>query len=190
MKEEKIKFNSLVRQLNNRRYKKSYKLKDLVEVLGISYKSLKNMVGEIYNKYEAHGLILKEGRSYQIHYSMLDKFKLIQPRKTTIYSHEWKSNISWSTKNKYDKKYHEWLISELKKRTIDVNYIHTIEYDENKRLHVHMLADYEPEQLEPTINDLLTFYLENEYRLYCNKVNNKGSSVDYLIKNPQEINLI
>lgn len=182
--EDKLKFNSLVRQLNNRRYKKSYKLIELVDILGIGYKSLKNMVGEIYEKYEPHGLITKEGRSYQIHYSMLDKFKLKQPRQLTIYSYDWKSSITWSTIYKYDRKYHEWLISELKNRTNGVNYIHVIEKDDNDRFHVHMLADKEPQQLKPIIDNLLGCYLDKEYSLYCERVNNKGSSVDYLIKNP------
>lgn len=187
MNKEKEEFNILVKKLNDRRYQKWYKLKDLVELKGISYKSLKNMVGGIYKKYEPHGTIKKVSGVYQIHYTLLDKFKLIKPRKTTVYSHNWKANISWSTKAFYTKSYHDHLVSELIKGTGNVNYMYSIEKDEKGRFHVHMLADAEPAILKPTIHKLLMLCIgdDKEFRLYCERTNNIGSSVDYLIKNPQ-----
>jgi hypothetical protein len=187
MKNEKEKYNTLVKQLNNNRYKKWYNLKELVELKAISYKSLKNMVQEIYNKYEPHGTIKKESGVYRIHYTLLDKFKLKRPRRTTILSHNWKSNISWTTKEFYTKSYHEYLVSQLIKETPEFNYIHCIEKDESNRYHVHMLADGKAQVLRPIIGKLLKQYIGNwtDYRLYCHKINNIGSSVDYLIKNPQ-----
>lgn len=194
MEQENIKhqFNKLIKQLNQRKYNRWYNLKDLVELKAISYKSLKNMVGEIYRKYEPQGTIKKIGRSYSIHYSILDAFKLKQPRVTTIYSHEWKSNISWTTREFYDKEYHEYLISVLKNKTKGVNYFFAIELDSHNRNHVHILADAEPNELRSTIYQLMEFYIGNKnyYKYYCEPVYNTGSSVDYLIKNPQEINLI
>jgi hypothetical protein len=187
MKNEKEQYNNLVKQLNNRRYKKWYKLKDLVELKAISYKSLKNMVKEIYNKYEPHGTIRKESGVYQIHYTLLDKFKLKRPRTTTLLSHDWKSNISWSTREFYTKSYHEYLVSQLIKQTPSINYIYSIEKDNSNRYHGHMLADCDAKVLKPIIAKLLTLYTGNwtEYRLYCHQINNIGSSADYLFKNPQ-----
>lgn len=187
MNKEIMKYNNLAKQINSNRYNKWYTLKDLVELKGISYKSLKNMVRDIYDKYHVLGNIKKEKGRYSIHYTLLDKFKLKKPRKTTIYSYEWKSNISWTTKEFYSKSYHEFLVLELKKRTEGVNYIYSIEKDKKDRYHVHMLADEEAKVLRKKIYDLMTLYIENgkEFRLYCHPINNIGSSVDYLIKNPQ-----
>jgi len=194
MEQENIKheFNRLVKQLNQRKYNRWYTLKDLVELKAISYKSLKNMVGEIYRKYEPQGTIRKEGRRYYIHYSILHAFQLKQPRLTTIYSHQWKSNISWTTKEFYDKEYHEYLISVLKNKTKGVNYFFAIELDKNNRHHVHILADAEPNEMRLIVLELMEFYIGNKYyyKYYCEPVYNTGCSVDYLIKNPQEINLI
>jgi len=187
MIKEKEHYNNLVKLLNERRYKKHYKLIDLVEVLGIGYKSLKNMVKDIYIKYESFGTIKKEGGTYQIHYTLLDKFKLKKPRRTTIYSHQWRTNISWTTKLHYTKPYHKFLVSEIMKSTPEANYIHSFEKDDNGRFHVHMLSDVESKQLKPIISKLLTSFIGNwyDYRLYCQPINNRGSSVDYMIKNPQ-----
>jgi hypothetical protein len=183
-------YNKLIKQINAKRYNHWYKLIDLVEVKNISYKSLKNMVKEIYNKYHPQGTIYKDGRRYHIHHSILDAFKLKQPRKNkkpTIYSYQWKSNISWTTKDYYDKEYHEQLIYSFKLLTPEVNYIETIELDKMERYHVHLLADEDPTILKPIAKGLLDYFLDNDrhYRLYCEKVLNKGCSVDYLIKNPQ-----
>jgi len=185
--EEKIKVNKMMRQQNAKKYNRWYMLKDLVIIKNISYKSLKNMVKGIYEKYSPQGTIRKEGRRYYIHYSILDAFKLKQPRATTIYSHFWLSNISWTTKGYYDKEYHQYLIGELKMLTANVNYVETIELDKSNRFHVHLLADALPETLEPIIKSLLNTYLDDgrNYRLYCKSIYNTGSSVDYLIKNPQ-----
>jgi hypothetical protein len=188
-KKESIKneFNKIIKKANSNKYNKWYTLKDIVIINHISYKSLKNMVKEVYAKYHSQGTIRKEGRRYFIHYSILDAFRLIRPRETTIYSHFWLSNISWTTKDYYDKSYHQYLIAELKLLIPDTNIIETIEQDKSQRYHVHILADNLPEELERIIESLLDFYLDGNknYRLYCKSVYNSSSSVYYLLKNPQ-----
>jgi hypothetical protein len=183
----KEKYNELIKQSNAKKYNKWYKLKDLVIVKSISYKSLKNMVNKIYEEHYPKGTIRKEGRRYYIHYTLLDAFTLKQPRAVTIFSHFWLSNISWTTRDYYDKDYHQYLIAELKLLVPDINFIQTIELDKSNRYHVHLLADKLPEELKPIIESLLDFYLDDSknYRLYCEAIYNIGSSVDYLIKNPQ-----
>lgn len=184
----KLEYNSLVKELNKRKFNKWYKLKDIVELKNISYKSLKNMVAKIYSIYHPMGLIYKKDRRYFIHYTLIDAFKLKNQRKPhTIYSYNWLSNISWTTLDFYDKEYHEFLIKELKKFTPEVNYLQTIEIDKAGRFHVHLLADKSPHTIRPAIENLLNKYLDSDkfYKLYCEKIYNKGSSVDYLIKNPQ-----
>jgi len=187
-KKENIKneFNQIIKKANSKKYNKWYTLKDLVTIKSISYKSLKNMVKEVYDTYSPQGTIRKEGRRYYIHYTLFDAFRLKRPRETTIYSHFWLSNISWSTKDYYDKAYHQYLIAELKLLIPDTNIIETIEQDKSNRYHVHLLADNNPEDIEPIIESLLDFYLggKKSYRLYCKPVYNIGASVDYLIKNP------
>jgi hypothetical protein len=183
-------YNDLIKGINKNRYDKWYCLKDIVAIKNISYKSLKNMVKRIFEKYHPQGTIKKEKGRYQIHYSILDAFKLKTPQKNkspTIYSHNWKSNIVWTTKDYYDRDYHQYLINHLKVLTRDVNYLETIEYDKQDRLHVHLLADEEPKVLKPVLENLLQTFLEDNrnYRIYCESVANTGCSVDYLFKNQQ-----
>ncbi|MBZ9632606.1 hypothetical protein LB465_17645 [Salegentibacter sp. LM13S] len=188
---ERTRFYQLLKTLNNKKLKKWYKLKDLVELKNISYKSLKNMVKDIYEKNKAKGLIFKKGRRYYISYRLLDEFELKQPRKNkshTWYSHNWESNISYTTKDYYDLEYHQELIKIIKEATPTVNYLSTIEEDKKERLHVHMLADEKHEVLKPILNKVLQFYLEDDFSLYCEKVQLRGPSVDYLTKNPQKLN--
>jgi hypothetical protein len=180
-------FNKIIKNLNAKKYNKWYTLKDLVIIKNISYKSLKNMVKEVYSKYNPQGTIRREGRRYYIHYSILDAFKLKRPREMTNYSYSWFSNISWATKDRYDKPFHQYLIAELKLLTPTINYIETIELDKSDKYHVHLLSDAQPEELKPFIEKFLNYYLDDNgnYKLYCERIHNIGSSVDYLIKNPQ-----
>jgi hypothetical protein len=145
------------------------------------------MVAEVYKKYKDQGSIRKEGRRYFIHYTILDAFKLKRPRKHTLHSYLWESNLSWTTRDFYDKDYHQYLIAELKILMPNTVIIETIELDKKNRYHVHLLSDELPKEIEPIVESLLDYYLEGKknYRLYCQSVFNKGCSVDYLLKNPQ-----
>ncbi|GAB7257773.1 hypothetical protein [Polaribacter sp. OB-PA-B3] len=185
--EDKKRFNSVIKSKNDNKIDVWYSLIDLVELKGISYRSLKYMVKDVFEKYKEQGSIYKKSGRYYIKYTLLDAFELKQPRKTTIYSHCWKSNISYTTKDFYDFEYHQQIVSEIKNETADVNYMETIELDKSNRYHVHMVADYEPKYLEPIINEVLKKYLNStqNYRLYCKPVQNKACTINYLIKNPQ-----
>lgn len=191
LESEKEKFYEILKENNNKKnLKRWYKLKDLVKLKSIGYKSLKNMVPSIYKTYHPTGLIYKKGRRYYISYKLIDKFQLKQPRKNklpTWYSFDWQTNISYSTKDFYDKAYHEEIIRQIQSATLTVNYLSSIEEDDNGRLHVHMLADWKPEILKPVINNILKFYIEQDYSLYCEPAQLKGASVDYLLKNPQKL---
>lgn len=190
IEQEKEKFYDHLKRSNDKKLKRWYKLKDLVGLKNISYKSLKNMIKPIYDKYQKTGLIYKKGRRYYISYKILDEFELKQPRKQkakTWYSMAWRTNISYSTKERYDRDYHSEIIKQIEKATLTVNYLSAIEEDKSGRLHVHMLADWNPEALRPVIKKILDFYLEHEYSFYCEPVQLRGPSVDYLIKNPQKL---
>ncbi|RKS56177.1 hypothetical protein BC962_1157 [Gillisia mitskevichiae] len=187
---EKEKFYQLMKESNNTRLKKWYKLNDLVGLKNISYKSLKNMVKPIYDKHSKTGLIYKRKGRYFISYKILDEFSLKQPRKCSElnwYSNNWEANISYTTKDKYDLNYHEEIIKQIKSATLTVKYLVAIEADKSGRLHVHMLADCAPELIKTTLTNLLKHYLEEDFNLYCEPVQLKGASVDYLIKNPQKL---
>ena len=189
MKED-DKYNAIIKEINNKKFKKWYKLKDLVELKNISYKSLKNMVQKIYKTYNPKGLIHKRGRRYYISYRILDKFELKQPRKNkrkTWYSHDWKTNISYSTKDYYNISYHKEVINIIKNLSPTINYLSIIEEDKSGRLHVHMIADETKDKIKPIVKSVLATLLDKDYSLYCENIILRGSSVDYLIKNPQII---
>lgn len=184
---DKKKFNEIVKSKNDNKLDIWYCLKDIVALKGISYRSLKNMVKDVYINHKDQGSIYKKNGRYYIKYTLLDAFELKQPRKTTVYSHFWKSNISYTTKDYYSLEYHQKIIEEIKEETSEVSYIDTIELDKSNRYHVHMVADLEPKYLKPIIKEILEQYLDDtsNYRLYCEPVQNKACSINYLIKNPQ-----
>ena len=181
----KKKYDEIIAEKNRNKIDKWYCLKDLVRLKGISYRSLKYMVQGIHEKYKNQGSIYKSSGRYYIKYNLIDEFKLKQPRKTTKYSHPWKSNISYTTRDRYDLQYHQTIITEIRKAFPDVQFEDAIEADKTERLHVHMICDAEPESLKPVINNILMNYLENDnhFRLYCEPVVNKACSIDYLKKN-------
>lgn len=187
---EKERFYELLKESNDKRLKRWYKLKDLVVLKDISYKSLKKMIKPLYLKHSKTGLIYKKGRRYYISYKVLDEFVLKHPRKEKIpnwYNYDWRANISYTTRDKYDLSYHEEIIKQIENATITVNFLSAIEEDLSGRLHVHMLADWDAEVLQPVINNILKFYLGNEYSFYCKPVELKSASIDYLLKNPQKL---
>ncbi|MBF4983252.1 hypothetical protein FNJ87_02510, partial [Nonlabens mediterrranea] len=59
---DKKRFDEVIRAKNNEKLDIWYSLKDLVELKGISYRSLKNMVKEVYANYSEQGSIYKKGR--------------------------------------------------------------------------------------------------------------------------------
>ena len=187
IEKDRSRFNKIIKDKNDMKLDIWYSLKDLVEVKGISYRSLKYMVKPIYAKYKDQGSIYKKGRRYYIKYNLLDAFELKQPRKKTVYSHHWKSNISYTTKDYYSVDYHNKVIEEIKNETHEVNYLDAIELDKSGRCHVHMIADYEPKYLKPIIDQILKKYMEDcsNYRLYCEPIQNKACTINYLMKNPQ-----
>lgn len=184
---EKKRFDEMIKAKNDKKLDIWYSLKDLVELKGISYRSLKNMVKDVYAKHKEQGSIYKQSGRYYIKYTLLDAFELKQPRKTTVYSHFWKANISYTTKDFYEMEYHQQIVGEIKDRTAEVNYLESIELDDSERYHVHMVADFEPKYLKPIINGVLEKYLDSaqNYRLYCEPVQNKACTINYLMKNPQ-----
>ncbi len=185
-----LEYNNIIKNIYDSKFNKWFKLKDIVKLKNIGYRSLKGMVGKIHDKYKDQGLIYKKGRRYYISYRILDSFKLEKPRKQrTIYDYEWKTNVSWTTLDFYDLQYHTTLFDEVKNTLSDVNFIGCVESDASGKNHVHILADSEPHHLKSAIKKILDKYLDDHrhYRLYCEAVNNKGGSVDYLMKNPQKL---
>lgn len=185
---DKKRFDEVIKAKNDEKLDIWYSLKDLVELKGISYRSLKNMVKDVYEKHSDQGSIYKKGRRYFIKYTLLDAFELKQPRKYTVYSYPWKSNISYTTLDRYDFEYHQQIVNEITGATPEVNYVYATELDKSERNHVHLMADYEPKYIKPIINRILEKYLDStqNYRLYCEPVQNKACSINYLIKNPKK----
>ncbi|CAM4111549.1 hypothetical protein [Gillisia hiemivivida] len=185
-----LEYNSIIKNIYDNKFQKWFKLKDIVKLKNISYRSLKGMVAKVYNKYNDQGLIYRKGRRYYISYRILDSFKLEKPRKKrTIYDYEWKTNVSWTTLDFYDLEYHTTLFDEVKTTLSDVHFIGCVESDASGKNHVHILADHDTKYLRKPLKKILDQYLDDtrHYRLYCEQVNNIGGSVDYLMKNPQKL---
>lgn len=170
-------------------FDKRYTLKEAGILLNISYRTMKYRAQSIYEKYLSSDLIFKRGKSYSISYKLLDEFQLLKRRKdkpTTLFSHEWVTNISWTTRDFYEASYHSQLFEDLQSLAPDVHMIGCVEIDNNGRNHVHLLADAQPYQIKSKLEAVLNDYLDDDryYRLYCKEARNRAKSIEYFLKNP------
>lgn len=181
-----IKFKEIINETNGKRIKHYFNLTQLVEITGLSIRSLKYRMLTVKEKYkDVPNLLHKEGREWRLHYTIVSEFlPKYKTNKATIYNHNWESITTWNTKNSYDIKYHKAIIDEVVSELPNNKIAYTIEKDKRGINHVHLISDVPVEILNTTIKTTLSKYLtlKRECWIQTNTINNKFSVIEYIKK--------
>lgn len=184
-------FNELLNECNKVRVKVYYQLKDLEVITDLSKRSLLYRMKKIKLKYMGVSrLLFKKGRSWQIHYTLIDEFMPKYKKGSNIFNYGWKSFITWNLKNNYDVAYHKHLISEIRNLIPNSIFIFSIERDKRGVHHLHAITDVNISYASKYVMGVLNNYLKPfEFIAQIAEVNNKYSAVTY-IKKQSEISII
>jgi hypothetical protein len=184
MKEQ---YNQLVNESNKKRSKIYYQLNQLTEITRLSPRMLKYKMLKVKDRYEGvTNLLKKEGRNWQIHYSIINEFMPINKRKSNDEtSYQWSSFVTWNPFQNYDADYHVELIKEIKSNLPDNTIKYTIEIDKRGFNHVHFISDAEVSKTKKMVEKVIFKYLSwSEVSYQVTEIKNKFSSDEYLQKAP------
>lgn len=183
MKEESKK---IINGLNENRIKVFYQLNQLMPITGMSIRSLKYRMKKVKEKYsDMPNLLKRNGRTWQIHYTIIDEFMPVYKKAiTTINNHKWETLVTWNTKDSYDVKYHIQLVNELKREIPNTNIAYVIEQDGRGNNHIHAITDGYLMPVTNATNKVLSKYLLNEYncKYQIENINKRYSITSYLQK--------
>jgi hypothetical protein len=177
--------NETINNINKNRVKIFYQLNQLGEITGLSPRTLKYRMKLVSKKYaDMPSLLIKNGRAWQIHYTIIDEFMPIYTKsQTTLSNHKWETFVTWNTKDNYDVKYHIQLITEVKEKLPSCNIAYVIETDQRGYNHLHALADSLNDEVKEAVSDVMGKYVnKGDYRLQIEKINNRTSVTSYLKK--------
>lgn len=175
----------IINKINDNRAKVYYQLNQLEQITGMSPRSLKYRMKEVKNKYtNIPSLLYKDGRAWQIHYTIINEFfPKYNKKQTSIDNHKWETIVTWNTKDGYDVNYHIQLIKEVKQILPQVNMGYVIERDGRGVNHLHALTDGSMSEVEVAVVGVLNKYIEpNQYYFDVENINNRSSSTSYLKK--------
>jgi len=129
----------------------------------------------------------KEHNVWKIHYSIIREFehKYNRKIKPSVFN-DWRSIATLNPKHNYDLKYHEHIISQVKKKLPQNVLSYTIEKDGRGVNHSHIICDAETKALSKAVSSTVSNYIENplEYRLQVEPIRNKYAAVIYMKKAP------
>jgi hypothetical protein len=181
----KVESKEIINKINSGRIKVHYKLNELEGITGLCSRSLKYKMKSIKDKYaDIPSLLIKSGREWKIHYTIIDEFMPIyKKQQTNIYNHGWQTMLTWNLKNNYDYSYHIELIEQVKTIIPSTNIAYVVEHDGRGYNHVHAIVDLEKKEVEQAVDEVLNRYLcKTDYRSQIEKINNKSSVTTYLQK--------
>lgn len=175
----------IINEISGGRSKIYYQLNQLEEITGLSPRTLKYRMKLVSEKYaNMPNLLMRNGRAWQIHYTIIDEFMPIYKKpQTTVSNHKWETFITWNTKDNYDIKYHVQLINEVKEKLPSCNIAYVIERDGRDYNHVHALSDGFNDEVTNAVSDVIGKYVnKGDYRFQVEKINNRSSVTNYLKK--------
>lgn len=182
MKNEKI-----IEQCNSKRSKIYYRLNQLEDITGLSPRMLKYKMKFIKAKYiNVPSLLTKKGKSWKIHISIVNEFMPMRKRKScTESNYQWRTFVTWNTKENYTPEYHTQLIKEVKCELTSYLIKYAIETDKRDINHVHFMTDATETETQRAVELVLSKYFdENEVVTKVSPILNKYSSVCYTNKAP------
>lgn len=182
--------NTKIKTSNDRnrvRHSVYYKLNQLNSLTGLSSRMLKYKMLKIKNKYtDAPRLLRKDGKSWQIHYSIINEFMPIKRRKSNPISNDnWLSFVTWNPFDNYHVDYHYELIKEIKSEVSESKIRYTIEHDKRGYNHVHFISDIPTFKMKKIVEKVLFKYFKwHEITYKVSDIVNKFNSINYLTKSP------
>ncbi|MGZ0014825.1 hypothetical protein [Yeosuana sp. AK3] len=172
---------------NSGRLNVYYRLNELNKLTGLSSRMLKYKMLKVKNKYaNAPNLLTKDGKSWQIHYSILNEFMPVNKLKSnTISIDNWTSFVTWNPFDNYDVDYHYQLIKEIKAEVPETKIRYTIELDKRGNNHVHFICDSPTFKTKKIVEKVLFKYFNwYEITYKVSDIVNKFNSINYLTKAP------
>lgn len=131
-------------------------------------------------------LLNKEGKSWRIHYSIINEFMPIKKRKSNPISNEnWKCFATWNPHNNYGIEYHYELIKEIKQQLPENKIKYAIELDKRGNYHTHFICDAPTNDTKQIVENVMNKYFSWFEIIYqVADINNKFSSMRYITKAP------
>jgi len=172
---------------NNSNTKNYYRLNQLNDLTGLSTRMLKYRMKKVKIKYDGMTKLLqKEGKSWQIHYSIVNEFMPKNKRKSNPISNDnWKCFATWNPHKNYDIEYHYELIKEIKHQLPGNKIKYAIELDKRGYNHTHFLCDASTSRTKKIVESVISKYFSwYEIIHQVADINNQFSSMRYIIKAP------
>jgi hypothetical protein len=164
-----------------------YQLKQLEQVTGLSKRMLQYKMPKVEKKYKGNTELLnKKGRSWRIHFSIVNEFMPINKRKNNpISNDDWKCFVTWNPHKNYDIDYHYELIKEIKEQLPENKIKYAIEHDNRGNNHTHFIIDASTNKTKRIVESVINKYFSWYEIIYqVADINNKFSSMRYLTKAP------
>lgn len=175
-----------INEINKTRIKLFYNLNELIPITGLKTRALKYRMLDIKEKYNSvPNLLRREGRSWKIHYTIINEFMpKYMPTTKTIYNENWTSTSTWNPKNNYTVDYHKQLVIEVKALLPEHKIAYTIETDRRGVYHVHLMSTAKTIDLANAVEMVIGQYLDlkKECMLQTTNIHNKYSLFEYLRK--------
>jgi hypothetical protein len=178
---------NLVNESNKNRSNIYYQLNQLTIITGLSNRMLKYKMLKVKEKYAGiTNLLKKEGRSWQIHHSIVNEFMPINKRKSTDDTNcRWSSFVTWNPIQNYDADYHVELVKEIKLNLPNNTIKYAIELDRRGFNHVHFVCDAVSSKTKKIVEEVLFKYFKwFEVMYQVTEIKNNYSSDKYLQKAP------
>lgn len=180
---------SLIEDYEKRNLQIYFTLKELIPITGLKYTQLKKKVKQIIKNYGYNsGRISFRGKSYKIHYKMVDKFLPIRRRTKTIYNEPWKTFYTINPHfDSFDSDLMHSFFQSVTKEFPDHSFYTAFETsykDINVNKHGHLLTTVQPELFNEKIKPIVKDYFGECYDR-TETVMLKFASIKYLQKSNQ-----
>lgn len=172
---------------NNNNANIYYQLNQLNELTGLSTRMLKYRMLNVKKKYSNNSNLLnKDGKSWQIHYSIVNEFMPKNNRKSNPISNDnWKCFGTWNPHKNYDIEYHYELIKEIKRQLPEFKIKYAIELDKRGNNHTHFICDASTSKTKKIVESVISKYFSwYEIIHQVADINNQFSSMRYITKAP------
>lgn len=175
----------LHRYFNELKMKTFFSSTDVMNMTGISLRTLRYRIAELKVKYKGvTSLMFQKGNKWQIHNNIVGEFlPKYEPRWKNLYNINWQSFITWITLNDYDMDYHRQLADDLASKNPSIRFYYVLERTENGKYHAHLLSTGDVKTIEGSLRKILSDYIPYfEYRMEVSAVRNKVMAINYLQK--------